>query len=85
MGARVCVCVAVVVIVGVAVVVVGGVVCASYMQLHKFKGQQLDMTSVVKGQKGMTKVTDWGHRVQSGYHVGKVTAGNKHKNHTCNK
>lgn len=52
------------------------------MQLRKFSGQQLDICG--KGEH-MTTVTDRGHRVQSGYHAGNVTAGNKHKNHKCNK
>lgn len=33
----------------------------------------------------MIEVTDWGHRVQSGYRAGNVTAWNKHKNHKWNK
>lgn len=83
MGAHVYVCVAVVVIVGVAVVVVSGVVCVH--AITEVQGSAVGHDICGKGQKGMTKVTDWGHRVQSGYHVGKVATGNKHKNNTCNK
>lgn len=54
------------------------------MQLHKLLGSAVGRDICCKGEH-MTGVTDWGHRVQSGYHAGNVTARNKHKNHKCNK
>ena len=43
----------------------------TYMQLHKLWGQRCDVTSFVE-QSAWQNITDWGQRVQSGYHTGNV-------------
>lgn len=50
------------------------------MQLHKLQGQQLDVTSAVKGGAHGRR-NRLGPPIQTGYHAGSVTAHNKQKNH----